>query len=187
MKKISKLKKQWGFIIPLIMIIGLFSYLGFTYVQPNSDELKHIEVEASFIADFTDLKQLVGAVDNVFVGRVITERETINTGGDTMPETRFSVEVLDNIKGNLTGEIIVNQEGGVRESDKAVVLFKNDELLIPNEAYLFATKTGKNGEWHTLVPGFGDILIEDITHKQTLINQFSEATKNQVLYDPDSK
>jgi hypothetical protein len=141
--------------------------------------------EVVFITDFADTRRLVGAVDNVFVGRVVAQGETSARNGH-VPETLFTVEVLHNIKGTLARTVILSQEGG-RITDAAsgaseLHLVENDPLLIRGNTYLFATKSGGNGKWHKPVPGFGDILIKSDQQRAALVAQFEQATRAQIPF-----
>jgi Matrixin len=130
----------------------------------------------SYVADFSDPRRLVGAVDNVFVGRVADEHGT--TILDDEPETQFVVEVLENIKGSLDRKVIVNQEGGVHGDE--VVVVEGDTPLRAGEVYLFATAVYEAKGWHTLVPGYGDIHIVDEKQHSEIVEKFKQATQEQV-------
>jgi Matrixin len=127
----------------------------------------------AYVADFSDPRQLVSAVDNVFVGRVVAQQGT--TILDDEPETQFEVEVLENIKGSLRGQVIVNQEGGT-DGDQVVVV-EGDKPLRFGQVYLFATAQYAERGWHTLVPGYGDLPITDAKQYSLLAATFKEATR----------
>ena len=59
-----------------------------------------------------------------------------------MPQTQFSVEPLENIKGDLTEPITVNQQGGTLKQDgkSKKVLIEGDPLLKPGKEYMFVTR-----------------------------------------------
>jgi hypothetical protein len=132
------------------------------------------------IADFEDDRQLVGAVENVFVGRVLAQLGT--TILDEAPETQFTVEVLENVKGSLSGKVVVNQEGG--QYGDVFVLMEDDALLKSGQTYLFATLPFKERGWHSLVARYGDLLITDAQHRASLVERFRKATQEQILYTP---
>ena len=81
----------------------------------------------------------------MFIGTVIKQTDTKTDREQT--QTQFSVEVLENIKGNLKGKVIVNQEGGFETIDGKtyLVLIEGDKLLEQNKTYLFATRISENG------------------------------------------
>jgi hypothetical protein len=72
--------------------------------------VKKVALHAAYVADFRDDKILMGASHNVFIARVT--REVGTKGHEFGPETQFEVEVIENIKGDLSGTVIVNQQGG---------------------------------------------------------------------------
>jgi len=136
-------------------------------------------IHSSSVINRTDDRELVGFADNVFIGKVISQSGNKKLGA--MPETQFKVEVLDNIKGKLEGTIIVNQQGG-RDEDGQLYLFDNDKMLELGKTYLFITRHHKEENWHTLVPRFGDILIEDNAQKISLIDRFVDAHKAEIPF-----
>lgn len=142
-----------------------------------------IHAEISFVTDLHDARRLVGLVDNVFVGRVVAQAGTHKPDG-RLPETLFTVEVVRAIKGSLAGSVTVNQQGGFSEEDNAVILMENDQLLEPGTTYLFATRASEGGQWHTLVPGFGDLRIGSEQEQAALVQKFEKALREQIAYQP---
>jgi hypothetical protein len=78
--------------------------------------------------------------------------------------------------------VAVNQQGGL--DGDVLVLFEGDSLLKRGQTYLFATRVFRERGWHTLVPQYGDLLITDDRQQQVLIDQFTKAYKEQILYIP---
>lgn len=143
--------------------------------------------EALYATDVSDPRQLVGLTENVFIGRVVSFNETHYPDG--IPESLFTVEVLENIKGDLKAEVAVNQQGGVwlandDDTPSQLHLVNEDALLIPGQTYLFATLPHAEGRWHTLVPVYGDIAIKDDAHRAEVTAIYQNAVQNQILYDP---
>lgn len=133
---------------------------------------------ASFIADLNDDRRLAGVVDNIFVGRVVSQVGT--KALNTFPETQFKVEVLENVKGNLAGIVVVNQQGGFLSNE--LVLMEGDKLLEVGKTYLFATKPLASEGWHTLVPKYGDIPLANEKERTEKITRFKKATEEQIPY-----
>jgi hypothetical protein len=160
-------------------------FLGANYInneQASADNVILMEAHASFIDDFSDKKKLVGATNNVFVGKVIEQAGTKSLDGG--PETQFTVEVITNVKGKLSGQVLVNQQGGYQENSEGqteLLLIEDDQLLVPGETYLFATRYLESENWHTVVPAFGDIKIDSEAKKSDLMKAFKEAYKNEVV------
>ncbi len=108
-----------------------------------------------------------------------------------MPETKYSVDVLENLKGNLEGVILLNQQGGV-DNFGELNLFEDDPLLQTGRTYLFATRYSSKGGWHTLIPVYGDIPLESYHYRNgnnqleakdvDTINLFRDAVKHEIPY-----
>jgi hypothetical protein len=128
------------------------------------------------IADFNDDRQLSGAVQNIFVGEVISKVGDKKLG--SIPETQFEVQVIQNIKGDLNGSIKVNQEGGYMEKD--LILVENDNLIEVGKKYLFATRYLPAEDWHTAVPKYGKLEIKSKEDHRKLIERFTKAYINEV-------
>lgn len=107
-------------------------------------------IEVQYPADFSNDAYLVGASHNVFVARVLAQTGEERRG--LGPETQYRVEVLLNIKGDLRGEVTLNQVGGLEGN----VLYmagegsSSDYLLKPGFVYVFATRYNADRNWHTL-------------------------------------
>lgn len=167
----------------LMLALVLLAGAAATYGPRAAGQPRTIHVEVSFVSDFHDARRLAGFVDNVFIGRVVQQTATHSPDGQ-LPETLFNVEVLNSLKGTLTGTIAVNQQGGFSEAENALIIMENDALLTPGNTYLFATRTGGEGRWHTLVPGFGDIQIKNDTDRDALVKKLQQAIKEQIAYQP---
>jgi hypothetical protein len=174
-------KFRWSFIIgPAIaasLALGIFVPNYFTNNPPERLIIKTIENSSAF--DLSDTRQLVGWADNVFIGKVLVQDG--NKSLDGIPETQFKVEVTDNIKGELDGTVIVNQQGGYK--GKELILVDDDQLLKEGQSYLFVTKYLKEENWHTLVPVYGDILITNVDVKENLIKKFKTAYENEIPFE----
>jgi hypothetical protein len=154
--------------------------LGSSAGRPAATAGAHTHAEVVYITNFEDPRRLVGSVENVFVGRVLAQVSTTILDGE--PETQFQVEVQENIKGSLSGKVIVNQEGG-RDGDR-LILVEDDALLRPGQVYLFATLPFRERGWHTLVPVYGDLPIADASQRAALVSKFKKATQEQIPYKP---
>lgn len=159
--------------------------------------------------DVKDKRMLVGASDNVFVGRVVEQvgaKPLDAVGGEgvdaatadiAQPRTQFSVEVLRNIKGRLSGTVTVSQDGGVVEykADKdypeagvragetvrELVLVEEDSLLEPGRKYMLVTSKDPVNGWHQIVaPGKGNERIDKTGELEELEGEFEQAEKEQV-------
>ena len=144
------------------------------------------ECEVDFIVEHAfsalDDSDLVGFADNVFVGRVEEKVGTTQEkpGGMTAGSTRFSVEVVQNVKGRLGGVVTVSQEGSYDPGRGCAILMEDDPLLEPGQEIMFFTRRAEGRGWHQIVSaGYGDVRIEDAQHRRELVRRFERAEKDQ--------
>ncbi len=150
-------------------------------------EVIHMEVSYGFEA--SEKEKLVGFAENVFTGRVIEQVGSEEMAdpdsaaeGPGIPQTQFAVETLENIKGDLTGTVTVNQQGGDLKlnGNKKKVLIEGDPLLEPGGEYLFVTRYEDNEGWHTIAAQpFGKIKVEDRGKRKEVKEEFQQAKKKQ--------
>ncbi|MES2930830.1 MAG: hypothetical protein V4665_03555 [Patescibacteria group bacterium] len=190
--------------ILLLMCLGLVIALESVY-QHNDREPQVFSIHPRYAADFSDDRVLVGASHNVFVGRVIEKMGATERG--IGPETQFRIEVIENIKGELKGTVIVNQQGGFKDgslyiigatSDILTADGKNSHLLEPGATYLLATRFNKSEKWHTLNPyptarkliASGDADPDDLGFligNDPRVKELKDAYKNEILLEADLK
>lgn len=149
-----------------------------------------VNVVVDYALEPTDERQLVGFATNVFVGRVVekvgAEGAPLSGPGDqVMPRTQFSVAVLENIKGDLSGEVTVSQTGGYDGSEDRRVRVKGDPLLQPGQQRLFVTSYDGQEDWYTIVAQpFGDVRIESESQRMDLVEKFERARRAQIPFEP---
>jgi hypothetical protein len=152
-------------------------------------------LEASYMFDPTDKRELVGYSRNVFVGRVLRQTGNLSQkasdGETTIPESQFAVEVLENIKGRLRGTVTVSQfggpvdvvvelEGNRRAKRREFELFAGDPLLKPGEVVLLATDYNRSRRYHTIVAQpFADRRIRSAMDRARLVREFNEAAREK--------
>ena len=172
--------------IALILLIGFIG--AGSIVTQIGNEIAYMNID--YVVDVTDDRALVGIADNVFIGKVIAQTgNKPNTPPlrDTpgfSPQTQFSVEVLENIKGNLNGTITVSQHGGYERTMIVVnqlVLSEGDKLLEPDKTYLLATGYSDIDEWHTIVASnYGNLPIVNQTDYQNKRERFTTAFSQEI-------
>lgn len=155
-------------------------------------------MRASFVYDTDNIQEAVGISDYVFIGEVVscdgTEYRNIITMEDEngnpkevgSPYTNYTVNVLENIKGELVTEqpIKLTKQGGVSQTQDAVYVFENDELPIANNTYVFLTYAQKDGS--LLVSGpYSNILLNTAdTYAITSSSEYEkykEAVENEII------
>ncbi len=156
----------------------------------------------AFAFDVNDERQLVGSASNVFLGRVDRQvgNEELQIADDpesNIGQTQFSVEVLDNIKGDLAGTVTVSQKGGYQEyvADRGpqkgervreLVQFEDDPLLEPGQEVLFVTNYDPENDWYYIVgANRGAVRINGTEQRKDVVERFKKAKKEQV--DPMKK
>lgn len=110
----------------------------------NGEKVYDIHVSMAF--DETDMFSYVGLVDYVFVGTVTETVKNITADGEL---SQYKVQVVKNIKGNLSGDIFVSKHGGLDKkgtmhlycSDKR----KDTQLPESGKTYMFLAYAQSDG------------------------------------------
>jgi hypothetical protein len=135
---------------------------------------------------YIDDEKLVDFADNVFVGRVI-ERvgyEPPSENVPPLPQTLFAVRVEKNIKGSLSGTVVVAQVGGCDPRYGRIVLVNNDELLQPDQEVVFSTRKLSPDGPHLIVgSNYGDIRVETEEDKAKVIDRFRNHERETVPFE----
>ncbi|QVK20116.1 hypothetical protein KHQ82_07225 [Mycoplasmatota bacterium] len=84
---------------------------------------------------------MVGFYENVFTGLVLEELG--NDPDAHIPVTDYRVQVIDNIKGEVSGEVTLKNRGGYDDRNN-LFLFEGDFLPEVGSIYLFTTGVIKN-------------------------------------------
>jgi hypothetical protein len=169
---------------------GFVIYSLLAQKSPGTGSVGVVSVEVDYAFEPADERQLVGFATNVFVGRVVgevgAEGAPVSGPGDrVIPRTQFSVAVLENVKGDLSGKVKVSQTGGYDESVGRVVRIQGDPLLKPGQEYLFATSYDQEEGWYTIAAQpFGTVPIEDERQQTNLVERFEQARERQIPFDP---
>lgn len=179
----------------MFLLLGIFAvmiagYFGVDKTTGKSSENRDgdtVRMEVSYGFEVKDEEKLVGFAENVFTGRVIEqvgseEMPDPKAEGPGIPQTQYAVEPLENVKGDLTEPVTVNQQGGtLKQNGKSKkVLIEGDPLLEPGKEYMFVTRYEKNKDWYTIAAQpFGDVKIEDKEKRKQTKEEFEKAKKNQ--------
>jgi len=94
------------------------SFISNAVVPPESNGT---ETEAIYPANFYDSRYLVGACDNVFVAKIL-RKVPMEEMTPTEGRARFEANVLYNVKGELSGKILLYGGGSVLVSGSTFVL-----------------------------------------------------------------
>ena len=155
-------------------------------------------MRASFVYDTNDMRQAVGICDYVFVGEVIScdgtqYRDKVTMEDDNgnpkevgSPYTNYTVNVIENIKGELVTEqsISITKQGGVSENQDAVYVFENDELPVANNTYIFLAYAQEDGSLLISGPNSNVLYNNAETYSTTSTSAYQEyktAVENEVI------
>lgn len=124
---------------------------------------KSVAVEDAYVVNYADDQILVGASHNIFIGKVIGKIGNISDDG--IPETQFMVDVISNIKGDLDGQVIVDQQGGYSSDGTFYYIEGGVPLLQTGITYLVATRYNPAKNWNVLnsYPTASKIISTDST------------------------
>lgn len=173
----APVKRKWSiFAVPALAAALALSFAGHELLTNNSENPTIKTVEYTNTFDISNPNKLVGWSDSVFIGKVVEQTGTKSLDG--FPETQFNVEVIESIKGNLNGTVTVNQQGGY--AGNQLTLIEDDTLLKKGKSYLFVTKYLEQENWHTLVPVYGNIEIQNEAHKLELLKKYQKAFEEQI-------
>ncbi len=99
--------------------------------------------EARLFDGLNDDRILVGASHVVVVGKVI--KKIGQTEGEAGPLTQFEIQIVQSIKGKLSGSFVLNQEGGYQNGILSLV--EDQALLLSGTTYLLSARTDGQGNY----------------------------------------
>ena len=113
-------------------------------------------IEVRFLDNLDNDQIFVGAMHNIFIGKVLKKVGQTNTNAAPIT-TQFEVEILDNIKGELSGKMVISQEGGY--DNGIFTTIEGQALLTAGSTYILSART--DGTSHYLISSFprGKILL----------------------------
>lgn len=152
-----------------------------------------LTIAPAYAFDAKDKRKLVGYATNVFKGRVLEdvgyEGEPLSgPGNKVLPQTQFSVEVLGNIKGNITGTVVLDRTGGYDEEGREVHV-EGASPPEPGREYVFSTGYDRETGWYTVVAlPYGAVPLEDEQEDRAAVEErFAAAEANQMPVGNDSR
>lgn len=146
------------------------------------------EFDVQYVANFDDDRVLLGASHNVFVAKVLKKIGQRDYGYG--PASLFEVQIIKNIKGNLSGNVMVLQQAGYKNG--ILNITKGDSLLEPSKTYLLATRYNNENNWYTVTShpngkklisedySLGISKLEELANKDLKVIKFIEAYKNEI-------
>ncbi|MCL6570572.1 MAG: hypothetical protein K6T88_02655 [Bacillus sp. (in: Bacteria)] len=167
--------KKVALVIGLVIVgAGIFSIKYFTMFFDAKDSAIVVNHSYTYEDDYRDKRKLASAVDNIFIGEVVTDVGNKEYTGH--PNTQYKIMIIQNIKGALLGDITVNQEGGYYKKNGKLKLFTYEKspLLIKKQVYLFAVSATEKDYFH-MIPKYGYYPLDNEEQKYKLIASFNSA------------
>ena len=170
----------------LFLIVSTFLYFSIKKTNQANTKAPTVSIiKACFGIDYNNLEEVVGDADYVFVGTVVSEDDVVykhtvtvetedgRTREVSTPYTNYTVNISQNIKGNLvTGEDIPLQKAGGFTKDRTeCFLYEGDELPTVGNSYIFFAYAQLDGSLLVLGP------ISNIYFRAESANQSSARQK----------
>lgn len=196
-----KNKKKNTLLLALVFSVALI-VTGYFVANTNLSnvdisKLPVYPMRATFVYDTNNVKEAVGICDYVFIGEVVscdgTQYKNIITMEDEngkpkevgSPYTNYTINVMENIKGELITEesIKITKQGGVSKNRDAVYVFENDELPVANNTYIFLAYAQKDGSLLVSGPNSNVLLNTTGTYSSTSnteYTEYKEAVENEI-------
>ena len=193
MMQLIREKQQTLWLAVGLMSLAFLALAGWQTFMGGAGQT--VTASPTYVTDVSDDRKLVGLSHDVFFGQVsVKEGQTRERG---FPETQFTVTVLETLKGKVSGEIQVNQQGGLGLGGNKFRMKDDPDLLIPGASYLFVTRTSTEKGWRTVLSGYGKIKLNvpanaepaDVLKSpdaERLRMRFKNAIANEIPYDPSS-
>lgn len=142
----------------LVVVIGVAIFAGLTawyYVPLFPGEARDVSIgRAEYAIDPGNDRESAGFASDIFFGRVMKKSgQTMENG---FPETHYQVEVLEVLKGSVSGTVKVSQEAGVVENGAMFFMEGDTKLLETGKTYLLVTKgsaTKESGGGYVILSG----------------------------------
>ena len=144
----------------------------------GNKEIEISEVMGCYTIDVHSYETLAGNADYVMIGKVVDELGVDykwpvmkeNEDGTqtelTKPYTKYSVEVIENLKGKLSQEepIIISKDGGITKDGKFCDMYESDTLPVEGNEYVFYVYAQEDGR--NLVSGPNSSIPLSDNHKE---------------------
>ena len=160
----------------------------------GNKEIEISEVMGCYTIDVHSYEALAGNADYVMIGKVVDELGVDykwpvmkeNEDGTqtelTKPYTKYSVEVIENLKGELSQEepIIITKDGGITKDGKFCELYERDVLPVKGNEYVFYVYAQEDGR--NLVAGpNSSILLSDNRKELSTISEKARLDRESIL------
>lgn len=162
----------------------------------NTNNLPINYLHGDFLINTNDPTEVVGSADYVFTAKiekvVNTEyrhavvKETENGNKEiSEPYTNYKITVIDNIKGKLKkNEIIdITKDGGISKEQDSIIIYENDTLPEVGKYYILTAYAQEDGR--LLIAGPNSNILLDAQNKSEIVS--SKEYKNYKKYYDNEK
>lgn len=174
-----KRKKPKIIVISFLSLIIFSSLFVFLLTKNTTSSPQIISSQYNHVIDIKNKSELSGFVDYIFIGEIeektgsIAESEfrieTI-TGYEhiEIPATKYSVSVLENIKGELRtdGAIEIFKSGGLTDDGKYLFLEDGDFILKTGDICIFFATVREDGTLYIQGKEF-NLKLDEVAYNQT--------------------
>ena len=178
----------------------------------GNKEIEISEVMGCYTIDVHSYEALAGNADYVMIGKVVDELGVDykwpvmkeNEDGTqtelTKPYTKYSVEVIENLKGEFSQEepIIISKDGGITKDGKFCDLYESDTLPVEGNEYVFYVYAQEDGR--NLVSGpnssiplsdnrkeLSTISEEAMLDRESILEKVRNGVANQIETDREKR
>ncbi|MFK4471824.1 hypothetical protein ABH897_001547 [Paenibacillus sp. RC73] len=199
----TSMKKAFMFLSILTTVAILASGCSNPKVDKNitkSGEIPTSYIQASFVIDINNPKEVVGYTDYAFVGLVeemtgteykfpVTKETEDGPKVLTSPYTNYSVKVLSNIKGNLKKDVSIpiQKFGGLNDDKSTYFLFEDDSLPQKGKVYVFTATAEQDGSLLVSGPNFNIEVKTDVFSKNSIQKLSEESIANELTKTEEYK
>ena len=186
--------------------------IALSLVGCGNKEIEISEVMGCYTIDVHSYEALAGNADYVMIGKVVDELGVDykwpvmkeNEDGTqtelTKPYTKYSVEVIENLKGELSQEepIIISKDGGITKDGKFCDLYESDTLPVEGNEYVFYVYAQEDGR--NLVSGpnssiplsdnrkeLSTISEEAMLDRESILEKVRNGVANQIETDREKR
>ncbi|WP_233005483.1 hypothetical protein [Exiguobacterium aurantiacum] len=168
--------KKNKYIVFSSIAAALFLYfVGSSIFTNELDPTKINSLDGNYVIDIYNPREVVGYADDVFFGQVIEEVGTKNLH---YPTTQFKVKVIETIKGDSKGEVVISQTGGIQ--GRELYLYSEDPLVKDGETYLFSTKYRDHLKWSDVIPIGGKIKYSSEKEMAQLLKDYKQFYETEI-------
>ena len=160
----------------------------------GNKEIEISEVMGCYTIDVHSYEALAGNADYVMIGKVVDELGVDykwpvmkeNEDGTqtelTKPYTKYSVEVIENLKGEFSQEepITITKDGGITKDGKFCELYERDVLPVKGNEYVYYVYAQEDGRNLVVGPN-SSILLSDNRKELSTISEKARLDRESIL------